>query len=171
MNRDYQGIFDGKFELDSPVKTAVYKFAEENSEAVADAISRMLHHMLVRTRTQLKDFLQGGNYGAPPSPEMEQILKHCPVTNLIGENAFGDLDFDMNRRRHTTFHHRSTMQMWKHNRTGQWLSGKQEEEQTRLMSIARKHGKILRYNHRQQEKIVMLKIRGKRLMVTSLGLT
>lgn len=119
--------------------------------------------MLLTVRCQLNDFLAGGRFGAPSSPDLADALQHCPVTNLIGENAFGDLDFDMNKRRHASFHHRSSTQMWKHNKTGKWLSGKEEKDQSKLLSLARKHGKNLRFQHKEQERLVMLKIREKLL--------
>ena len=159
LNIDYRGIFNGEFEMNSPTLPTVCKFAAENLEAVKDAVSRMLRDMLVTTRAQLKDFLCDGQYGTVPSPEVAETLKHCPVTNLIGENAFGDLDFDINKRRHTTLHHRSSTQMWRANKTRKWLSRKGVQEQTNLMALARKQGKLLRKRHQQQEKIVMLKVR------------
>lgn len=159
LDKDYRGIFNGEFELTSPTIAAVYKFAEENAAAVSDAISKMLRDMLITTRTQLKDFLQNGQYRSVPLPDVAQTLKHCPVTNLIGENAFGDLDFNINKRRHTSLHHHSSTQMWRANKTGKWLSGKGEQERTNLMLLARKEDRLLRRRQQQQEKIVMLKIR------------
>ena len=69
----------------------------------------------------------------------------------------------MGKRRHTTFHHRSSTHMLRHNKTASWLSEKEEDEAAKLLSLARKQSKHLRDHHRQQEKIVTLKIREKRL--------
>ena len=44
-----------------------------------------------------------------------------------------------------------------------WLSEKEEDEAAKLLSLARKQSKHLRDHHRQQEKIVTLKIREKLL--------
>ena len=74
-------------------------------------ISLLMRDVLITTTAQLKDFLEGGKYSTPLCYEEQKTLQHCPLTNLMGGNAFGDMDFDMGKRRHTTFHHRSTTQM------------------------------------------------------------
>ena len=116
LSPSYVGIFDGEFELKSDMAPAIYNFVEENFEAVSVAIRKMLCDMLVTTKTQLKDFLKDGKYGTPPSEDQSKTLHHCPLTNLIGKNAFGNLDFDINKRRHASLHHRSTSQMWRANK-------------------------------------------------------
>ena len=161
LSPSYVGIFDGKFELKSDIAPAIYNFVEENFEAVSVAIRKMLCDMLVTTKTQLKDFLKDGKYGTPPSEDQSKTLHLCPLTNLIGENAFGNLDFDINKRRHASLHHRSTSQMWRANKTDKWLTGQGEDKQARLLAVAREKGSFLRKNHQQQEKIVSLKVREK----------
>jgi len=39
------------------------------------------------TTSQFNDFIAGNLYGVPPVPEG---MKHCPLTNLLGENVFDD---------------------------------------------------------------------------------
>ena len=60
LSLDYQGMFDGKFEVDRPLKTAVTEIAlaAEHSAAVKHALGMMMADILITTRTQLKDFLQ-----------------------------------------------------------------------------------------------------------------
>lgn len=70
LGKGYRGIFNGEFKLTSPTTAAVYKFAEENAAAVSDVISKMLLDMLITMRTQLKDFLQHGQYRSVPSPDV-----------------------------------------------------------------------------------------------------
>ena len=53
-------MFDGKFEVDTPLKTAVMEsaLAAEHSTAVKHALDMMMVDILITTRTQLKDFLR-----------------------------------------------------------------------------------------------------------------
>lgn len=113
------------------------------------------------TRNQLSCFVTGGKYGGPPA-EIPEGMEHCPLTNLLGENVFGHLDYDMGHRRHSSLHHRSTTLMMQHNRTAQWLSKKSHEDFASLMTFARKKGPGLRKQHRQQERIIRLKLQERR---------
>ena len=63
---------------------------------------------------------------------MEAVLKTCPLTNLVGERLFGDLDYDINKRRHASKGIRSSICMWKHNGTARWLE-KQDNTSSRLI--------------------------------------
>ena len=163
LNEDYRGICDVEFELDSPTKVAVYKFAKEHSANVTDTICLMMKDVLNTTRTQMKDYLEGGKYSTPLSYKDQKTLQNCPLTNLLAENAFGDMDFDMGKRRHATFHHRSSTHMLQHNKAASWLSEKEEDAAAKLLCLVRKLSKHLRDHHRRQEKIVTMKIREKRL--------
>lgn len=60
FDKDYQGIFDGEFEMDSPTKAAVLKFVNEHLAKVNDTISLLMRDVLITTRAQLKDLLEGG---------------------------------------------------------------------------------------------------------------
>ena len=102
------------------------------------ALSKMMRDILVTTRSQLKEFLKGGQYSSILATEEKQALAHCPLTNLLGENVFGEMDFDMGKRRNTSFHHRTTTQMLQHNKTSKWLAEKPKEEASHLLSITRR---------------------------------
>ena len=110
LDEYYQGVFDGEFEMDSPTKVVVLKFANEHSAKVNATISLLM-------RDVLKDLLEGGKYSTLLCYEDQKTLQHCRLTNVMGENAFGHMNFDMGKRRHTTFHHRFTTQMLGRNKT------------------------------------------------------
>ena len=137
LDEDYQSIFDGEFEMDSPTKAAVLKFANEHSAKVNATISLLMRDVLITTRAPLKDFLEGGKYSTPLCYAEQKTLQHCPLTNLMGGNAFGDMDFDMGKWRHTTFHHHSTTQMLARNKMSDWLAQKEVDEAAKLLSLAR----------------------------------
>ena len=57
------------------------------------------------------------------------------------ERLFGDLDFDMTKRRAASTALRSAVNMWKHNKTSKFLERKSEKDFKRAMSSGRKNGK------------------------------
>ena len=135
LDEKFSGPFGGRFQLQSPMRVQVLKFAAQHSDAVEAALSKMMRDILVTTRSQLKEFLEGGQYSSILATEDKQALAHCPLTNLLGENVFGEMDFDMGKRRNTSFHHRSTTQMLHHNKTSKWLAEKPKEEASHLLSV------------------------------------
>jgi hypothetical protein len=72
-------------------------------------------------KRQLSDFLDGGVFGEELEEDVKKVLGSCPLTNLIGERLFGDLDFDMNKSRNSSLSLRSTKTMWRRNRTAKWM--------------------------------------------------
>lgn len=165
LDPDYVGIFHGEFEISgdkAALKESAYNFASQHKEAVQKATTKLMPDMLIVLRRQLGDFLEGGIYGGPPAVVPAE-LEHCPLTNLLGENIFGDLDYDMSKCRNSSVHQRSSTSMLSHNKTAQWLGNKTDAETENLLAFARKKGKALRKQHREQEKVVMLRLRQKLL--------
>ena len=112
------------------------------------------------TTIKLIDFIAGNVSGGPPAPVPEG-MEHCPLTNLLGENVFGDDDFDMGQCRHGSTHHRTATHILHHNKTAKWLSRKRTADTASLMKFARRKGWSLGLHHHQQERLVLLKIREK----------
>ena len=145
LDEKFSGMFGETFQIQSPMRAQVFKFAAQQSDTVEAALSKMMRDILVTTRGQLKEFLEAGEYGSILATEDQQTLAHCPLTNLLGENVFGEMDFDMGKRRNTSFHHRSTTQMLHHNKTSMWLAEIPKEEATHLLLIARRESKLCTY--------------------------
>ncbi|GFS20488.1 hypothetical protein ElyMa_003314300 [Elysia marginata] len=59
-------------------------------------------------KRQLSDFLDEGVFGGDTGEDVKKVLKTCPLTNLTGERLFGDLDYDLNKRRNASLCIRST---------------------------------------------------------------
>ena len=74
----------------------------------------------------------------------------------------------MSLKRNCSFHHHSSSQMMKQNKTSSWLKSKHPDEAAAVLTSARKRAKQLRTHHRQQEKVVRLKIREKLLANTKI---
>ena len=101
---------------------------------------------------QLTDFLPFGKYGSAPMDESRQRMQHCQLTNLLGEACFADLDYSMFKNTAATLHHHSTLNMRKRNcPVSSWLSNKSADEQSRLLSQARKFGPQMRQASKQKQ--------------------
>lgn len=77
------------------------------------------------------------------------------MTNLLGENAFGDFDFSLSKHRNASLFHHSTLHMTKANDLPQWINKKSNEDMQSLMESARKHSKQMRRVQRQREQAVI----------------
>ena len=162
LQMECQGIFGGTdFPLNNLGNDTVYKsLINENLEN--SMVKKILEKLMISftdvTRRQLVDFLPGGAYGAAPSNEMLSQMAHCHLTNLLGENEFGDLDFSQFCRKHATIHYHSSVQMVKKNKTiSKWLCSKSNEQQSRLLDMARNQSQALRKKHIDAEKEIRLK--------------
>ena len=127
-------------------------------DAVKHVLKEISKEMLTATERQLTDFLEGGKFSDNLPASVMDTKKSSPLTNMMGENAFGDMDFDIQKRRRCTTHHRTTIHMLKRNRTGNRIEKKTDDEASRILKAAKK-AKIFRKQHKLQEKIVRLKIR------------
>ena len=122
-----------------------------------ESVLSMMEEFAATTQRQLHQFLQGGIYSIPATPEQRQKMSHCKLNNLFGEACLGDLDFSLFKRRNSSVHHHSTVNMLKRNKPiSKFLLKKTEEEQHRLLSFARTKAAPLREEHRSQEKAVVL---------------
>ena len=83
------------------MKESVYSFAIQHTDEVTSALQQLIPEMFRVLLRQLGDFHGGGDYGGPPATFPEGLV-HCSLTSLLGENIFGDLDFDMGYRRHAS---------------------------------------------------------------------
>lgn len=167
LDADFSDIFDREFALDGHCRDAMLECTlttacqETRKPMVLSCLKGVMKEILVVTTAQLADFLVDGKYGSEPPEDVRTILSHCPLTNLIGENAFGDFDFDLSKRRHCSLHHRTTTHMLKSNKTGAWLDAKSEEQSSEILAVARKKARLLRKKHKQQENVVRMKIKQK----------
>ena len=158
----YAGVFGAVHELGinkDHFRTSLHKFIEDPGTyaAVKQHLQGLMPNLLICTKTQLKDFFPGEKYGG----QQYEGLEHAPLTNLLGENVFGDLDYDMGRRRNTSMYQRTAWGMNRHNRTGDWLAEKGLQETAALFEYARPKARQLRDQHREQERIVRQRLREK----------
>ena len=87
---------------------------------------------------------------------MYQELSHCPVTNLLGENIFGHLDYNINTARHATMHNRSTSIVIRHNKPMKWLDRKDKAEKSKLLVVARKKANFVRRPQVGSKRLLMI---------------
>ena len=108
---------------------------------------------------QLSDFVGDGVFAGNIPQDVLDVLQRCPLTNLVGERLFGDLDFDMSKRRRASLNSRTAINMWKHNRTGAWMRQKKKREAVRLLTLARTKREECRHRSRENERKVREAIR------------
>ena len=86
-------------------------------------------------------------------------MRHCQLTNLLGDACFADLGYSMFKNRAATLHHHSTLNIRKRNcPVSSWLSKKSADEQSRLLSQARKFGPQMRQASKQKQLAVLEEI-------------
>ena len=137
-------IFDCSFSSNSGVAMSFLQSEYCDESMVATVFKRIAKQCKQVLARQLSDFLSGGIYGGDIPAEIQSLLDTCPLTNLTGERLFGDLDYDMSKRRTATTHLRSTINMWKHNKPSKFLSKKAPSVLKKIMDSGRKHGKALK---------------------------
>ena len=117
----------------------------------------ILEEFAAVTRRQLSDFLPDGAYSAPATPEERQEMAHSKLNNVFGEACLGDLHFSLFKRRHSSVHHHSTVNMMKRNKPiTKFLLKKSAAVQKRLVSFSRRKAVSVREEHRQREKAVII---------------
>lgn len=121
----------------------------------------MCQHSLVVTERQLEDFITGKCSNVTVSEETRKTLDHCLLTNLIGESAFGDYDYDVSKRRNASLHNRSAVHTLKRNKTVKFLSKQSPKVRKDMFAVARKLGPQFRQESRATEDRVKNEIRAK----------
>ena len=160
LDHNFISVFD-----DIAFKAVEFKCVHE---FLANNDENLIHRALMSrakgtydvTRRQLSDFLTDGYYSSADTEIQSQLL-HCPLTNLVGESAFGDLDFDFSRRRNVGLHNRSALHALKRNNTMLYLKKKTSAAQRHIFQIARQEGPLLRKENRKREEEVKDAIRAK----------
>ncbi|XP_064636439.1 uncharacterized protein LOC135493239 isoform X1 [Lineus longissimus] len=123
-------------------------------ELFVKTLQALFAGFLAVTDRQLQDFLPGGRYYDVQDQAIREKMSHCQLTNLIGEQNLGDLDYSLFMRRHASLHYRSFINMMQRNRTmSSWFLAKTKTEQGHLLSLSAKKAAPLRKKHRDAEKL------------------
>ena len=159
LNPEVECVFPDFSVPKDSVFDSLYGDAQALPEVTKNVLQEILTGFVQVTEKQLVDFLPGGIYGMAPSAEVRKQLKPCPLSNLVSEYAFGDLDYDQQRRRQCSMHHHSTLHMLKNNKTiSKWLDQKCENIQGTLLNMARRKASNLHMKHKENEKLVRSKL-------------
>ena len=126
-------------------------------DAVIGILKALSTGFLSVIELQLKDFLPNGQYHAVDNPELRSTLEHSHLTNLVGEQAFGDLDFSMFKRRNATTHHHTSVNMLKRNKTltGWFASLSPEQQGDALTKAAAKHQQLRKKSQQVEQQALM----------------
>lgn len=120
-------------------------------------LKRLTAAFLGVVKLQLCDFLppehgQGGKYFAVQDENLRQRLESSKLTNIVGEQCFGDLDFSVFKRRHASSHHHSTVNLMQRNKTiSNWFITLPEGDQTTMLRQAASKAASLRNKHQEEE--------------------
>ena len=156
-------MFGPEFRIKSPAELAVQTFITTcERKVLVNALGIIAREVSIVAKRQLADFLKGGSFTAEKiSPEEIESLSHCPLTNLIGEGAFGDFDYDYNKRRHCSNFNRSNLQVSKRNNVVSFLQSTPEAKKEKLFSYGRAHAPEMRKKKRDEEAMVKLQVQEK----------
>ena len=136
---------------------SLFNLPDNRLSNVKSVLEQLCAAFATVTERQLADLLDGGCYSNVENEQRRDKMDHCLLTILIGEACFGDLGFSIFKRRNASLHHHSTVNMLKRNRTvSVWLSNKSEEEQRCLLDMSAKKAPILREQHKQIQKDVVV---------------
>ena len=150
---EFEPLFGTEFMPNASIFRAMLNSQQETKEEVKRILKKLCEGCLGTTKRQLADFLPGGRYHGVQDEDTRKRLQHSKLTNLIGEQAFGDLDFSLFKRRNASLHHHSTINMLKRNKSiSTFLNLKTPEEQHSLLQLSKQKAAALRKKHRQDEK-------------------
>ena len=142
---------------------SVHAFLETaDSSLISKCLMPLAAECVLVTKRQLNDFLIGpfSSHINTDSTEFEQ-LRHCPLTNLVGESAFGDLDLDLQRKPNRKMFSRSASHAFNRNKTASFLASKSKSSREMLFSIARRKSRELLKQEASKEKMLKNKVREK----------
>lgn len=163
LDPNFKSVFDD-FSICSPFVDPVHDFCHMNENVsislIKDAVMSLSSESVLVIERQLTDFLSGGCF-ENVSIVTSMSLAHCPLTNLIGESAFGDIDYDFSKRRNASLHNRSALHCIKRNKTMNYLSKKPLGLQRKMLLSARRQGPEFRKESKVQEEKVKDSIRQK----------
>ena len=112
---------------------------------------RMCAKCLIVLQRQLSNCLVVGIFGGEIVEEVKEFLMTAPLTNFIGERLFGDFDFPSFKLRRASVFSRSSLNMFKHNKTGRWITKKTPTVAARLLKEARVQGMKVQRKSREAE--------------------
>ena len=144
-------------QVQSPIFLALYDVSAEKKQNIVNILQKLCTAFKSVVERQLCDFLPGGRYHNVQSAEVRTRLNHSKITNLLGEECFGDLDFSIFKRRNASMHHHSTVNMLKRNKTSAWFSTKSDIDQEHLLAVAARKSRNLRDAHQRMQKQVVAK--------------
>ena len=143
-----------QFPVFEEFKTQSHNFPLHTTPEVEEVFRKMCVACEEVLTRQLSDFIDDGVFAGEIPTEVMAVLQTCPLSNLTGERLFGDLDYDIQKRRNASLHLRSSINMWRHNRTGFWLRTKKKKTAIHFLSRARSCGPEARRKSVENEKKV-----------------
>ncbi|KAK3776925.1 hypothetical protein RRG08_016745 [Elysia crispata] len=165
LSPEFEGIFSGSFSINSIEHKSVKDFLDSehcDPVIVKAALRECMKECTEVLERQMSDFLTGPF--SSPDPETDEVLRNFPLTNLVGESAFGDLDQDFNVRQNYSIAKRSASHCVKRNSSaGSFLGMKCKTEKDKLFAVARRRAREYQEEQKYYEKEVSLNVKRKML--------
>ena len=153
FSADFHPLFGFNFMLSLDIFNSLLNIGEENKVTVKDVLKNISRGCIEVMEHLLTDFLPGGRYHNLDDAVLRKKMAHSEMTNLVGEQCFGDLDFSLFKRRNATLHHHSTINILKRNKSiSRYFCLKSKEDQTQLLKLSAKKASKLRKQHVIEEK-------------------
>ena len=151
FSHDFEPLFGVEVKQDTIFQSLV-NIPVAMQERAKPIIGSLCQGFLAVMNLQLVDFLPNGKYHAVQDPVLRDKLSHSKLTNITGEQCFGDLDFSLFKRRNASIHHLSTLNMLNRNRTiSSFLTSLSEEAEDNIFSISSAKAAAIRKLHKEQE--------------------
>ena len=151
--QDFEPLFGLRFLPNPEIFRALLDTSQEMMMKVKGILKAVCRGCVETTERQLADFLPEGKYHGVQDPEVRRRLQHSKLTNMVGEQSFGDLDFSLFKRRNASLHHHSTIHMLKRNKSiSSFFSLKTAAEQQELLQVSGRKAPALRRKHQEDER-------------------
>ena len=162
LDANFQPLFpDVHFQHNDNILQSLLCVGDEKKAKAKSILEEICTGLVTVTERQLGGFLPGGRYCNVEDPALREKMQHSLITNLVGEQCFGDLDLSLFKRRNASLHHHSTVNMLKGNRSvSSWLSKKTEQEQVEMLQMSATKSASLRKQHILLEKEAVMKKEG-----------
>ncbi|KAK2147620.1 hypothetical protein LSH36_544g05064 [Paralvinella palmiformis] len=152
---DFVPLHNEHFNIpDKDILLYLLDLSEEQRTEVKVILQELCIGLVIVTERQLADFLPEGRYHrVPGNNPLRGKMKHSHLTNLIGEQMFGDLDFSLFKRRSASLFHHSTINILKRKRSvSAWFLMKSNEEQAKLLNLSAKKAPEARKRSAEEER-------------------
>ena len=152
LQREQYLFDDGEIVNDDVTDSLFEPSSEDNT--VQEILQLLFKSFTLTVQRLLSDHLPGGRYYSVTDAAVIKETRSVPTTNLAPERDFAVLDNLLSQKPNATYIALEAVILFSHNKTSEWLKGKSQNEQLRLIQAARTLTAVHKSNfHRRREDI------------------